>query len=539
MVTPLVAFFQEERKRELVAGLFVASLAFLVYANSLGNGLVWDDAVVIRENQALREGIAPLFGGIDTARNIELTPYYRPLTLLTFLIEERLHGLTPLPMHLVNLLLHAVNAFLVYRLTRLLTRRNDAAALAGILFAVHPINTEAVNFVSGGRNTLLAGLFVMMAYLLHRRSVVEKKTSWAVAGAAFFLAGLFSKESALAILPFIVALQIRPLLSGTPGQRLKSVGNLVPYLSGAAGYFILRSIALSRAGVEIEILPGLGTRLLNNLYIIPRYLLTVMWPASVSSMYVVPDDLHLLALPLAVAWLTIAGALLWLLTLGRSRAALFGLLWLMAFLLPVIGIIPIPSAAMADRYFYLPVIGLWIIIADRSVQLFRSGTENRKYSTIAAIVVLLVLAGMTAARNLDWKSDITLFSRYIEQYPERAFGYHNLGCAYLDTVRDIDAAEKAFQRASSIDPSFPRLQTQMGYVRLLRGDYAGAVHHYDEAIFQNPFDAEAYLNRAMALERLGSYEEAVADYKRFLAMPGGELAKARPQAAERVRELSK
>lgn len=522
-------------RRDLFAGLLVAAIAFLAYANSLGNGFAWDDVTVIVKNQVLRGSPFALFSGIDSARDIELTPYYRPLTLLTFLIEERLHGLTPFLMHLFNVLLHAANAVLVYRLARLLLNDRYAALLSALLFAIHPINTEGVDFLSGGRNTLLACFFVLGACLLHRRSILRESLSVSAAGSLFFLAALFSKETALAVAPFILALETAPLRADAPGQRNRALARLAPYALCTVFYFFLRYSALSGAGVRTEVLPGIWSRLLDNLYIIPRYLLSVLWPPSLSPVYFIPDDLNLLALPLAAAWLGIAGVLGWLLTRGRSRPTLFGLAWLAAFWLPVSGIIPFPSAPLADRYLYLPAIGLWLVVADQAVRL----AAGRRSAAAAAALVLLVLAALTVARNPDWKNDITLFSRYVEQYPERALGHHNLGTAYLDIQGDLNQAEMEFEKTLALDPVFPRLHTQMGYIRLLQGDYEGALRHYTEAVMQNPLDAEALFNRGKSLENLGRHAEAVIEYKRFLSAPGNELAGARPLAEARVRELTR
>jgi Flp pilus assembly protein TadD len=129
-------------------------------------------------------------------------------------------------------------------------------------------------------------------------------------------------------------------------------------------------------------------------------------------------------------------------------------------------------------------------------------------------------------------------SRVIEQYPERAWGYHNLGCAYLDKVKDLDSAERAFEKALNLDPFFPRLRTQMGYARLMRGDFQGALLHYAEAIRINPNDGEAHLNRAIALEYLGEYNDALIEYRRFLEIPGEEIAGSRKMAREKLSGLS-
>jgi tetratricopeptide (TPR) repeat protein len=194
---------------------------------------------------------------------------------------------------------------------------------------------------------------------------------------------------------------------------------------------------------------------------------------------------------------------------------------------------------MADRYFYVPAIGLWIIVADQIARFLPSDILTRKRALGIIALILLILGGLTVRRNTEWRSDIVLFSGLVEQYPDQAFVHHNLGCAYLDKAGDLDAAEREFNRAFELDPFFPRLRTQMGYIRLLKGDYEGALHHYNEAVRQNPFDAEALLNRAIALDKLGRYEDAVSNYQRFLAAPGNELPQARSQAEARLYELSR
>lgn len=529
-----------EDNKDLYLGLLVALVAFLVYANSLGNGFVMDDASVILNNPVLRGTPFSLFESIDSNSDTELTPYYRPLTLLTFLIEGRLHGFTPFPMHIVNVLLHAANAFLVYYLALSLIMNKSASLFAGLLFAVHPINTEGVDFVSA-RNTILAGFFVISSYLVHERSARQDKIAGAVGGAILSLAGLFSKEPALVVLPFI-GLRELPLLRGKePTRRRRAFVRLIPYAMGVVVYFILRNNALSRAGVNMDIISGLGGRLLNNLYIIPKYLLMVIWPLSLSPEYGAPDDFHLLALPLAAAWLCIVVLLIWLLSRGRSRATLFGLCWMVAFWLPVSGIIRIPSTELALRYLYLPAIGLWLIIADQTIRLFHDRDKIRRYCLIVATVILL-LAGFTMRRNLDWKNELTLFSRAVEQYPNSAWGHVELGNAYYNNGQDehsLMMAEQEYEKALALNPTLQKAHTHMGSIRLKLGDLSGALNHYTEALAINPFDKEALIYRGMVLENLGRHKEAVADYQFFLSAPGRGLSEMRPYAEERVRELSR
>ncbi len=528
-----------EGKRDLLFGLLIALVAFFTYANSLGNGFVWDDDVVIVNNPALTNTLFSLFSGIDTPQQNEVTPYYRPLTLLTFAMEQQWHGLTPFYVRLFNVLLHAVNSFLVYRLARTLFDNRSAAVLAALIFAVHPLNSEGVDFNAGGRNTMLACFFVLSAYLIHRRSIMSEKISCALAGSFLFFLGLFSKETAVAGLPFIGSLEVAVFHAEARQHRGRTIVRILPYAVCVIVYLILRNNALSSFGVHIEIFPGLGSRLLSNMYIFPKYLLSVIWPVALSPKYFIPENLHAYALPLVLAWICIFIGLWWCFTHGRSHATFFGLAWFTVFWLPVSGIIPIPSAPFADRYLYVPAIGLWIVVADQAFRLKWFRDENKYYVLYAAGVLLLLLSSVTVRRNMDWRSDIALFSRYVEQYPDSAFAHHNLGCAYLDKVKNLDLAESEFEKALALDPFFPKLRTQMGYVRLLRGDYDGAIHDYNEAVSQVPFDAEALLNRAIALDRLGKHTDALIDYRRFLATPGSELPLARPGAERRIQELSR
>jgi protein O-mannosyl-transferase len=528
-----------EARDDLVIGVAVFMVALIVYANSLGNGFVWDDDVVILANSALKGNPLALFSGIDSGRPSELTPYYRPLTLLSFLIEGRIHGFTPFLVRLFNVLLHAANSFLVYRFVRSFNLNRSGALVAGLLFAVHPLNSEAVDFNSGGRNTMLAAFFVLGSYLVQQWSVRQASLAGACGGAALFLAGLFSKETALALLPFIGAMEISCHRNDDPSSGRKAFVRLLPYIACSVVYLMLRNNALSRAGVSVDIFPGLAARLLDNVYIIPRYLLNVVWPGLLSPKYFVPDDFHLYAMPLVAAWLCIIAVLWWLFTRGRSLPTLFGLAWLIAFWLPISGIFPIPSAPLADRYLYLPAIGLWLLVADQFGQLIPPLKKIRNWWIAAAVMILMVLAVVTVRHNPTWRNDIVLFTRLVELYPERAYGHHNLGCAYLDKAKDLDLAERSFERTLALDPVFPRLRTQMGYVRLLRRDYEGAIDHYNQAIYQNPLDAEALLNRGESLERLGRLDEALESYHRFLETPGNELSGARISVRSKVDALSR
>lgn len=545
-----------EKTKELLLGLFLATIAVIVYANSLGNGFVGDDHSVILHNPVLRGNPLSLFSGIDTTSDTELLPFYRPFTYLTFLLEQRLHGLTPYLVRLCNVLLHAANTLLVYRLSRSLLPNKYTALLAGLLFAIHPLQSEGVNFNSGGRNTMLACFFVLAAYQFHQRSVMRDSLSTAFAGAALFLTGLLSKELALAVIPFIVTLEITCSRENRTGSRVHSYLRLAPYGAATLIYLFMRWLALSKYGIQTGMLPGMGAqamentyiipglveRLQDNLYIIPKYLQIIVWPAALSPRHLVPDNLAQLAIPLAAAWLGIIIGLGWLLTKGHSRATLFGLSWLAAFWLPVSGVIYFSNVSMAERFLYLPAIGLWIVVADQFSRLAPAEPKAQQRSVaVAAVLIILVLSPLTIRRTADWKSDLTLNTKLVAQYPENPHGHANLASAYLDRKgeHDLDLAEQEFTSALTLDPNMVSLHSPLGYIRLSKGDFAGALAHYSTALATVPKDRDARINSAIALEGLGKTAEAVEAYRYYLSMPGhNNIPGSQEYAAERLRILT-
>jgi hypothetical protein len=544
--------------RELYIGLLIALTAFIVYANSLGNGLALDDHAVILDDRVMKGNALSLFMMVDAVADAQQLPFYRPLTNMTFLFDGRWHNFNPFYIRLFNVLIHSANAFLVYRLARLLfTDSRYAPVFVGLLFAIHPLHTEGVNFNAGGRITMMACFFAISAYLLHDRCILREKTSWAVFGALLFLAGLFSKEIGLMILPFIVVREFLGLRkNNSPVNRKRVIFRLAPYLVATTLYLVMRWLALSKLGLQSGILPGMGsttfesmyvttdfgTRIVNNMYIIPRYLMNVLWPTALANRYVVPDDINLLALPLFGAWLFIFSILGWILTKGRSSTSLFGLFWIIMFWLPVSGIVFVPGAPLADRFLYIPAIGIWITVTD---QISRILPHNKKtarwYQYAPAALIFLVLASITVKRNLDWKSNFTLHTRFVQQYPDNVHARAGLGMVYYEpgARQNLAKAEDEFDKVVAIDSNFPMIHTYLGNINLNTGDLDDALYHYGKALEVYPLDKEAHLNRAITLEKLGRPKEAYTDYLFYMTLPGNSdaIPGGRQHAEQRMKEI--
>lgn len=537
------------------AGYLIPLIALLVYANSLFNGFTLDDHDVIVNNPIFKGNFLSLFNVIDTIGEGQLLPLYRPFTYITFFLEGKLHGFDPLLMRLFNVGLHALNSYLVFRLVRLLSgTKSYLPVIAALLFAIHPINTEGVDFNAGGRNTMLACFFSLATYLAHDFCIRTKRMHASWGAAVLFFLGLISKESGLMISPFIAWQEFRAYRHTDRETIYRSAYRLAPYLLVSTLYLYLRWATLSRYGIQTSIIPGfgtsllesmyvidpLGTRLINNIYIIPRYLWSILYPIALAPRHSIPDDFNLLALPLFCTWAFVIAGLGWIFVKERNIFTLFGLSWCVFFWLPVSGlfIIPIP---LAERYLYAPAIGIWIILAYLIERLIDEPSLRKPTLTICALAAVL-LAGLTIRRNVDWRSNLTLYTRFAAQFPESIHAQAGLGVAYYDENKPgyRRIAETQFEKVLSLDPYAPKINTLLGNIKLDNGDYQRALELYTRALEATPNDKEALVNRGTAHERLGNKREALNDYQKFLTLPGriDHLAGGRQLAEERIRALS-
>jgi tetratricopeptide (TPR) repeat protein len=486
---------------------FLALSVLVVYANSLPSDFVWDDfaVVVARIETSGIADIPNLFLRPDSIGTIG-APYYRPLNLSTYLVDAFLYGNQAVGFHLTNVVLHALAVVALYLVSLELLGRRDAALLAALLLAVHPINTEAVNFISA-RNSILATLFVLSAllfYLEHARSRIPRLLYLA---AALFLLGLFSKETAAMLL---VVLVVWERFAWNREKSLAALASrLWPFAVSIAIYLTLRTIALSGSlGLELDP-EGLGSRLSPNLAIVPKYLGLVFWPVDLSAVRMPPAGGFPISPWTYAAWVGIAGGIALLWWTGRPGTRL-GLLWFAVNYLPISNLVFTPSAPMAERFLYLPAIGIWWIAADQ-VSWASERASARPFVRVAAGAALIALACVSAIRNLDWRSSVSLFEHEVRNDPSVSDHHYNLCTAYFD-AGELSRAEAECVRADELGPGNPDLLTQLGNLQQAQGRYAQALDYYQRAVAAAPSHLKARYNLARLLENLGRPDIALSHY---------------------------
>jgi protein O-mannosyl-transferase len=567
-------------------------LTATAFANATVNGFVWLDhwqvesAGLVAHSwvelwHLLQEPLGAMPGWQGNA------PYARPCVVLLLSLVHSLAGTQPAAYHLTLELIHLANVLLAYSVLSALRIDDHVAFLAAALFAVHPLQTAAVSWISGIADPLFT-VFTLLALRLQLEASggAPHGTLWRAAALLSFVAALGAKETA-AIFPFLLAVTyvLFPASLVTAGKRRGRglARALTPYcvvLIGAAVYrlLVLHAGAFGGAfgalslGVRLRTLPRLLLSYVTlplrvgSLTVCDDYLVSTRWDASTALSLVV---LAALSTGLVYCW-------------RRQPHAVFGVLWMVLGLLPVLNVIPILHYR-ADRFFYFPLIG-WSLAAVVVVRAIGRAAEGwgiasaehlRRAGALLSALGVLLLVGLTMRRNAAFADDVRLFEATLQVSPSCREARTALGDAYLRAGRYADAVAE-YEQARTAQPDrasyvvMPKVLINLGMAQLGRGDYGAAVAAFTEAhglqpellhpLFGlgianlglgqvaaaatwleqayalAPNDPDVVLNLALSYDRLGRYAEALTLYRRYLdTNPRG---RARAVVEERMRALT-
>ena len=500
----------EEKPRPHPAwALLIPALVFLIYANSLGNGFHFDDFNSIVDNPAiktLRE--IPRFFQDSTAFSTKAGNWpYRPLLLLANALNYAAARLSLPAWHLVNLALHALNALLVFLVAAAVFRLRAGAVAAGLIFAIHPLNSQAVNYFSA-RATLLATALVLAAFLAQaqartRREQGRSPKGWALAATGLFAFGMLAKEEAALFVPLAFFIEMLPVrapgsqaapsaLSFPPLQRITWLLPSAFILALFLGLRLHFHGALLAAG-SADMTP-IYSRLQSALteFISPwLYLRRFLWPNDLSVFPGVTPPASILSMPmlLAAAGYGLVG---WLLFWARSRPALgVGVLWYLLGLLPAMALAL--NVLIAEHHCYLALAGLTIALGSGLEGIVRAPSATTasagRYSFAA---FLLGLAFLTFVRNPVWKDEITLWRDAVRKAPDQYVAQSFLGAAYAKAQR-FDLARQRLQIAVRLRPDFADAHNTLALAYLRQGKVDEAETQIREALRLHPNNL-TYLN---------------------------------------------
>ncbi|MGP8270548.1 MAG: tetratricopeptide repeat protein [Terracidiphilus sp.] len=440
--------------------LVIALVTLIAYQNVRHNDfLTCDDGYYVLENQHVHQGVNSQ--GIAWAFTTFNQGNWHPLTWISHMVDWKLYGSNPSGHHLTNLYLHTVNAVLLFLLLLYMTGYMGRSAMVAFLFALHPAHVESVAWIAECKDVLCAFFFLctLLAYAWYVRNPSWKRMAWVVCG---FACALMSKPMAVT-LPFaLLLLDYWPLrrILFSPETRAHWLSSLWKLCLEKWPLFIMAILSsvvtfiAQRSEGAVAALQGLNLwdRICQAAISYFRYLRITIWPDPLTIYYYYDLDKKMVAAAM-LSLLALAGitAVCWYIRKDKPYC-IIGWLWFLGTLVPVIGIVQVGEQSIAERYTYLPFIGLFIAIVWLAGDAVAHSPKIRVATQLLAVALIAACAVKTYAQVKLWKDSVTLFSHTLEVDPRGSLPNLSLGVAYLRLERYAEA-EAYFERALDYDPS--------------------------------------------------------------------------------------
>ena len=524
-------------------GIFVCTLA--VYIPALNNDFVWDDIPFIAENPWIRslrlQSLAEMFFSFRVGS-------WHPLTWISHAIDYHFWGSNPAGHHSTSLIIHALNAMLVFYLSLLLLARAGgrngtetwitsgyrwiAAGITALLFGLHPVHVESVAWVAERKDLLCAFFVFLSLFSYFSYTASASKIRYALT-LLFFIAALMSKPMAVT-LPLVLLLcdlyplkRIRGPLS-LKAQVLPLVLEKIPFFAASciSGAITIAAGKSGGALRSLELIP-LPLRLLNAVRTPGFYLGKMLLPSGLVPLYPFPlsdEWLHPGFLSGALAAVAITVILVWQLRQG-NRPLFTAWSYYVITLLPVLGIVQVGDQAAADRYTYLPSVSVFLMAGIGVAWLFerRSELRGRAGSWLlmtASACVLLSLALLTVRQIEVWRNSVTLWQHVTRAFPfprSSPAAHNNLGAAYHQQG-EWDKAIAEYKQAVALRPRYADAHNNLGVAYAKKGMIGEAIAAHKEALAINPDLLRAHLNLGASYDKKGELDKAIEEYKKVLAL---------------------
>ena len=502
-----VGIFSSPEKRNLVLGLLLVAATLALYNSVIHHPFVnFDDDRYVTDNTHVRAGlhwetVKWAFTSFDEAN-------WHPLTWISHSLDWQLFGQNPAGHHYVNVLLHALNAVLLFWVLWRATGSTARSWTVAALFALHPINVESVAWVAE-RKSVLSMLFLLLALCAYGWYVRRPSTGRYAAVAALFASGLMAKPMVITF-PFLLLLwDYWPLRRTQNFAKLALEKIPLVALSAASGVVTMKAQRAGNAVGSMVEYP-IAMRLENAVISYARYLGKAVWPSGLSPQYPYPEG--------ALRWEAVGAFVLLLAitvvvcTAGKQRRYLtVGWLWFLGTLVPMIGLVQVGSQAMADRYAYLPFIGLFIVICWGIADL----AGGKIALATASCLVLATLSAVTYRQINYWSNNVNLWSHAVAVTQGSFIAEDNLGGALLTEGREEEAMAH-FRAAAALDAADPMSRLNLAAYAQRQGHPQEAVDQYAKVLTmtRDPrLRATAFSDMGYALRDLGDSEHAKASFR--------------------------
>ena len=519
-----------------IAGILVL-ICLAVYGNTLLNGFVYDDMTQVLNNSWIRDvrHLPDIFSknvwGFQSGRNV--SNYYRPMMHVIYLVSYGMFGLKPWGFHLVNIFFHMINSLLVFLVASSLFRPRrlqdtsssplpsfiSPAFVAALLFALHPINTEAVAWVGAVTDLSYTFFYLCSLYFYIRAEDGFKNKEYFISLASFSLA-LLCKEPAVTLPAALIAYDI------TFGQGSKGI---YFYAKKYSAFILLLGLYFI---VRVQVLGGFAPVKMNrdlttyqyciNVFpLISTYLEKLFIPIGQNAIHTFHpltslwDMKALLSLSITISFIAAV-----FIAYRKSRIIFFGLVVIIVPLLPALYTPAIGESPLAERYLYLPSVGFAIVLAT----LYSSQTErlqSYRLPIVAMALIAVLFSSLIIARNRIWRDNVTLYTDTIKKSPDAELPRGNFGIALLEDGRLDEAIEQFRVIITKINPSSENAYYNMGRAYMKKGAYPEAMAAFKKALSLDPNDGDAYRNLLLCYAKSGMIDQAVAEFATMMNLKPG------------------
>ena len=505
----------------LALGVVTAALYGRVWQYGFAN---LDDPAYVMENQHVLGGLT--LTGLGWAFTHVILGNWHPLTTLSLMLDATLFGNWAGGFHITNVLLHTLSTVLLFILLERTTGAVWRSAMVAALFAWHPLHVEPVVWISS-RKDVLSTLFLLLTMLAYVRYAARARLGNYLLVLVLFVLGLMAKPM-LVTLPFLLLLldywplgrwqlgQHTPASSGV-GAKMPPVPlralilEKLPMLALSAAFSVVAFIAQGDAVSSREQFP-LSVRLTNVPISYVRYLKKLLWPDDLAIFYPHPLSIRFLLVLAALCFL--AMVTIWVVANGKRQPYLLvGWFWYLGSLVPVIGIVQLGAQAIADRYTYVPLIGLFIMAVWTAPRI--PAPSSARLTTGGAVAILIACLTSTSVQLGYWKDNICLFTRDLAVTASNSLAHYNLALALAAAGRTDESIEH-FEATLQTSPGLPTAWNNLGIAFFVKGRLDSAAEQFRMALKVKPDFADAHNNLANILFAQGNLDEAIEHYREAL-----------------------
>lgn len=523
--------------RHILVGVLLAIITLAAFWRVLDCDFVdYDDNRYVILNSRIQTGFT--WEAVKWAFTAGYEATWQPLIWLSYMLDHQLYGLKPYGYHLTNLLLHIANTLLLFLVLGRMTKSLWRSAFVAALFAIHPLHVESVAWVAE-RKDVLSGLFWMLAMWAYV-SYASRGGAWRYVLVMLALGlGLMSKPM-LVTLPFaLLLLDYWPLRRFTPGTGKagpgwKLVWEKAPLFALAAASSVITFVVQQERGAlsSLRQVP-LGVRAANSFLAYAQYIRKMLWPSDLAVIYPHsmsgPPVLRAIGAALLLVFLSILVIRAW-----RQRPYLaVGWLWYLGTLVPMIGIVQTGAHALADRFTYIPLIGIFIMIAWGVPDLLARVRVGERVLPVLACAVTAALMVCTWIQVGYWHNSVTLFQHALRVTTGNYVAHNCLGEA-LGLQGKTDQALNHLYKALAIEPNYSPVHANLGIILCEHGRLDEGAAQLREAVRLDPRDPVAHCDLGVALSRQGRFKEAITHLSKALEIdPGLDVARCNLEALSR------